>query len=55
MAIYICNTDGKNDLIRINFHPELYTEPMPDNPDRVAIKYGPLVLAADLGLYLLKN
>lgn len=49
--IYLQHRWKKNDLIRINFHPELYTEPMPDNPDRVAIKYGPLVLAADLGLY----
>ncbi len=29
---------------------ELYTEAMPDNPNRVAILYGPVVLAADLGL-----
>ena len=27
----------------------LYTETMPDNPEMVAVMYGPLVLAADLG------
>ncbi|MEP7324189.1 MAG: beta-L-arabinofuranosidase domain-containing protein [Saprospiraceae bacterium] len=39
----------KNDVIRITLNESLYTEPMPDNPDRVSFKYGPLVLAADLG------
>lgn len=47
--IFLRHRWKKNDLLQINFHPELYTESMPDNPDRVAIKYGPLVLAADLG------
>ena len=39
----------KDDKIEINFAMDLYTESMPDNPDRVAIKYGPLVLAGQLG------
>ncbi|MEO5581306.1 MAG: beta-L-arabinofuranosidase domain-containing protein, partial [Saprospiraceae bacterium] len=39
----------KNDIIQITLNESLYTEPMPDNPDRVSFKYGPLVLAADLG------
>ncbi len=33
--------------VKMPFSPRL--EPMPDNPDRVAICYGPLVMAADLG------
>jgi len=28
---------------------DLYTESMPDNPNRIAFKYGPLVLAGQLG------
>ena len=28
---------------------ELYTEAMPDNPNRIAFKYGPIVLAGQLG------
>lgn len=39
----------KNDRIRLQLHHKIYTESMPDNPDRIAFKYGPLVLAADLG------
>lgn len=35
--------------IRILFPMELYTESMPDNPNRIAILYGPLVLAGQLG------
>lgn len=38
-----------NDRIRLQLQPKIYTESMPDNVDRVAFKYGPLVLAANLG------
>lgn len=39
----------KNDKLEIRFAMQLYSESMPDNPDRIAIKYGPLVLAGLLG------
>ena len=35
--------------IEIRFSMDLYTESMPDNPGRIAFKYGPLVLAGQLG------
>lgn len=39
---------GKN-KIEIDFDMGLYTEAMPDNPNRIAFKYGPIVLAGQLG------
>lgn len=39
----------KNDRLEIKFDMNLYTECMPDNPNRIAFKYGPLVLAGQLG------
>jgi len=39
---------GVNKL-SIKFDMDLYTESMPDNPNRIAFKYGPLVLAGQLG------
>lgn len=39
----------KGDHIRISLEKTIYTEPMPDRSDRIAIKYGPLVLAGVLG------
>lgn len=40
-------TDG--DRIEVKLPMTLHTEPMPDNPKRVAVLYGPIVLAGDLG------
>jgi uncharacterized protein len=37
------------DIVRIVIPFSLRLEPMPDNSDRVAVMYGPLVLAGDLG------
>jgi DUF1680 family protein len=37
------------DEIELQFPMSLRTEAMPDNPNRIAIFYGPTVLAADLG------
>jgi hypothetical protein len=37
------------DRLEIEFHTRLYTEAMPDNPDRIAILKGPIVLAGTLG------
>jgi uncharacterized protein len=38
-----------SDVITVDFEMNLYTEAMPDNPNRIAFKYGPLVLAGLLG------
>lgn len=37
------------DVVTVDFEMNLYTEAMPDNPNRIAFKYGPLVLAGLLG------
>ncbi|MBC7905118.1 MAG: glycoside hydrolase family 127 protein, partial [Gemmatimonadaceae bacterium] len=37
------------DKIELQFPMELYTESMPDNKNRIAILYGPVVLAGQLG------
>ena len=39
----------KGDKLEIRFTMNLYTESMPDNKERIAFKYGPLVLAGLLG------
>ncbi len=39
----------KGDRIKVEFDMNLYTEAMPDNPNRIAFKYGPIVLAGQLG------
>jgi len=38
-----------NDKIEITLSMDLHIESMPDNADRIAFLYGPIVLAADLG------
>jgi DUF1680 family protein len=45
----ILNKWKKGDLLKIEFPMSLYTESMPDNPNRVAFMYGPLVLASPMG------
>ena len=40
---------NNKDKIEVSFPMSLYTESMPDNKDRVAMLYGPLVLAGNLG------
>ncbi|MES1219116.1 MAG: DUF6805 domain-containing protein, partial [Bacteroidota bacterium] len=47
--IPINRTWANNDVVEINQPMSLYTERMPDNPNRVAFLYGPLVLAGQLG------
>jgi DUF1680 family protein len=37
------------DVITVDLQMDIYTEAMPDNPNRIAFKYGPLVLAGLLG------
>ena len=38
-----------DDEINVSFPKTLYTESMPDNSKRIAVLYGPLVLAGQLG------
>lgn len=38
-----------NDIVTVDFTMNIYTEPMPDNANRIAFLYGPVVLAAPLG------
>ncbi len=45
----IDRTWGRNDVIELTLPMQLYTEAMPDNPNRVAMLYGPVVLAGKLG------
>ena len=37
------------EVLAVSLPMHLYTESMPDNPNRIAFKYGPLVLAGQLG------
>jgi hypothetical protein len=39
----------KNDVVTITAGMHLYTESMPDNKNRIALLYGPVLLAGDLG------
>ncbi|MCW5910416.1 MAG: glycoside hydrolase family 127 protein [Cyclobacteriaceae bacterium] len=39
----------KGDQVQITFSMSVYSESMPDNPDRIALLYGPVVLAGQLG------
>jgi hypothetical protein len=47
--IHINRNWADKDQVEINFPMELYTEAMPDNPERIAFLYGPVVLAGKLG------
>lgn len=40
---------ANNDKLELQLAMNLYTESMPDNSDRVALLYGPIVLAGNLG------
>jgi uncharacterized protein len=45
----VTRTWSDGDIVTVRTPMALRLEPMPDNPRRVAILYGPLVLAGDLG------
>ncbi|HSC39624.1 MAG TPA: beta-L-arabinofuranosidase domain-containing protein, partial [Chitinophagaceae bacterium] len=47
--IVVAHTWKNNDKLSLTLPMGLYTESMPDNPSRVAVLYGPLVLAGQLG------
>lgn len=48
---YIAVTGIRDNLFKleISFGMDIYTESMPDNKNRIAFKYGPIVLAGQLG------
>lgn len=47
---YVIQRNWKSgDRIETEFSMNLYSEAMPDNPNRIALLYGPLVLAGQLG------
>lgn len=45
----VTRTWHKGDRVKVVLPMHLYTEALPDNPNRVALLYGPIVLAGDLG------
>ncbi|QOI97602.1 MAG: glycoside hydrolase family 127 protein [Flammeovirgaceae bacterium] len=47
--ITITRTWKDNDRLELTLPMSVYTESMPDNPDRIAVLYGPVVLAGQLG------
>lgn len=47
--IEIDRTWRNGDAVEIKLPRKLYAEAMPDNPNRIALKYGAIVLAGDLG------
>lgn len=47
--VVIDRTWNNLDKIDVDFPMALYSEPMPDNPNRIALLYGPVVLAGQLG------
>jgi DUF1680 family protein len=47
--IGITRTWKDNDRLELTLPMSLYTESMPDNPNRIAVLYGPVVLAGQLG------
>jgi len=49
MFVSIERTWKRGDKVEFTLPMKVRTEAMPDNPNRVALLYGPLVLAADLG------
>ena len=47
--VYLYRTWTNGDTVEVTLPKSLHLEPLPDNPRRVAILWGPLVLAGDLG------
>jgi uncharacterized protein len=47
--VSISRTWAAGDVVTITLPKLLHTESLPDNPDRVALMWGPLVLAGDFG------
>ncbi|MCW3060726.1 MAG: hypothetical protein JWQ02_2547 [Capsulimonas sp.] len=47
--VKIDRTWRDGDIVTLSLPKTLYTEALPDNPSRVALLWGPLVLAGDLG------
>jgi hypothetical protein len=47
--VEIKRTWQSDDKVKLTLPKKLHLEPLPDNPQRVAVMWGPLVLAGDLG------
>lgn len=47
--VVLDRTWGRNDVVGVSLPMTLYTESMPDNPNRIALLYGPVVMAGQLG------
>jgi DUF1680 family protein len=47
--VEIKRTWNSGDKVELTLPKKLHLEPLPDNPQRVAVMWGPLVLAGDLG------
>jgi DUF1680 family protein len=47
--VEIKRTWNNGDKVELTLPKKLHMEPLPDNPQRVAVMWGPLVLAGDLG------
>jgi uncharacterized protein len=47
--LLVRHTWHNNDKIEISFPESFYTEAIPDNPARIALFYGPVLLAGELG------
>lgn len=47
--LVVKRTWRNGDKVEVSFPMALYSESMPDNPNRIAILYGPLVMAGNLG------
>jgi DUF1680 family protein len=47
--VELTQTWKTGDVVEVSLRKQLYLEPVPDNPRRAAILWGPLVLAADVG------
>jgi uncharacterized protein len=47
--VELARTWKTGDTVQLTLPKQLHAEPLPDNPRRVAILWGPLVLAGDLG------
>ena len=49
-SYFVATRKWKNgEIVTVDFSMDLYSEAMPDNANRIALKYGPFVLAGKLG------
>jgi uncharacterized protein len=53
--VEVTRTWKKGDMVDLVLPKTLRTEPLPDNPNRLAVMWGPLVLAGDLGAEIVES